>query len=331
MKRREAVLALPALVAAAIFALPRSSVAQKSARIPRVGLLILASLPSVATIIDGFRSSLRDLGYVEGRSISIEVLSAEGNAERLPELAAQLVARKVDIIVTGGGNVSTLAARKATTTIPIVMTGSFSAVESGLVQSLGRPGGNITGLTIPLDLALKQIQVLREMIPTASRFAILVRHDPDLAQAREQATAMAQQMLQITLQMFAARSPEDMPRTLEAIRAAKPDALIVSPDPLLYQQREQILRFTRAARIADMYAALDIVDDGGLVAYTVSMRENQRGVARFVDRLLKGAKPADLPVEQPTTFEMVINLKTAKSLGLKIAQSVLLRADRVID
>ena len=152
MNRRDAVLALPALVAAAIATLPRSSLAQKPAGIPRVGILILASLSSVTAIIDAFRAGLRDLGYVEGRNISIEVLSADGNAERLPELAAQFVARKVDIIVTGGGNVSTIAARKATSTIPIVMTSSYSAVESGLVQSLGRPGGNITGLTIPQEL-----------------------------------------------------------------------------------------------------------------------------------------------------------------------------------
>ena len=331
MNRRDAVLALPALAAAAIAALPASSFAQKPAGIPRVGILILASLSSVTAIIDAFRSGLRDLGYVEGRNISIEVLSADGNAERLPELAAQLVARKVDIIVTGGGNVSTIAARKATSTIPIVMTSSFSAVESGLVQSLGRPGGNITGLTIPQELGLKQIEVLREMIPTLSHIAILSRHDAARSEARAQSMAMAQQMLGIKLQMFEAHSPEDMARTLEAMRAAKPGALIVSPDPLMYQQREQILRFTRAARIADMYAAPDIVDAGGLVAYTVSLQENQRGVARFVDRLLKGAKPADLPVEQPTTFEMVINLKTAKSLGLKIPQAVLLRADRVVE
>ncbi|MGH8673253.1 MAG: ABC transporter substrate-binding protein [Burkholderiales bacterium] len=331
MNRRDTVIALSALTAAALYSLPRSSLAQKPGRIPRVGILILASLPSVVTIIDGFRANLRDLGYVEGRSISIEVLSAEGNADRLPELAAQLVAGKVDLIVTGGGNVSTLAARKATATIPIVMTSSYSAVEAGLVQSLGRPGGNITGLTVPQELGLKQIQLLQEIIPSLSRVAVLVRHDPAMTQARERATASAQQMLLVTLQMFEARLPEDMLRALDAMRAAKPDALIVSPDPLLYQQREQILRFTRAAKIADMYSAPDIVDSGGLVAFSPSTQDIYRGVARYVDRLLKGAKPADLPVEQPTTFELVINLKTAKSLGLKIPQSVLLRADRVIE
>jgi putative ABC transport system substrate-binding protein len=331
MNRRHTVLALLALVAAAMVSLPRSSLAQKPGRTPRIGILILASPSSVTAILDGLRSSLRELGYVESRSISIEVLSAEGNAERLPELAAQLVARKVDIIVTGGGNVSTLAARKATSTIPIVMTSSIGAVEAGLVQSLGRPGGNMTGLTIPQELGLKQIQLLRELIPALSHIAIMVRHDPAMTQLREQTKASAEQLLLMRLDYVEVRSPEDMPRALEAARIAKPGAMIVSPDPLLYQQREQILRFTRAARIADMYAVTDIVDGGGLVAFSPSVRDIYRGVARFVDRLLKGAKPADLPVEQPTTFELVINLKTAKSLGLTVPQSVLLRADRVIE
>lgn len=331
MNRRDTVLALPALVVAAIASLPRSSLAQKPGRTPRIGVLILASLSSVTAILDGFRSSLRELGYVDGRSISIEVLSADGNAERLPELAAQLVARKVDIIVTGGGNVSTLAARKATSTIPIVMSSSISAVEAGLVQSLARPGGNVTGMTVPQELGLKQIQLLQEFIPSLPRIAILVRHDPAMTQAREQAKALAQQMLLMPLDFIEVRSPDDMSRALDAARAAKPGAMIVSPDPLLYQQREQILRFTRAARIPDMYAAPDIVDGGGLVSFSPNLQEIYRGVARFVDRILKGAKPADLPVEQPTRFELVINLKTAKSLGLTIPQSVLLRADRVIE
>lgn len=280
--------------------------------------------------MEEFRSSLRALGYIDGRNISLEILSAEGNAERLPELTAQLVARKVDIIIVGGGNVSALAARKATSTIPIVMTASISAVESGLVLSLGHPGGNVTGLTVPQELGLKQIQLLREIVPSLSRIAILVRHDPSLVQARQQMKINAAQMLLMHLEIVEAHSPEDMTRALEAVRAAKPGAIIVSPDPLLYQQREQILSFTRAARIPDMYVAPDVVDSGGLIAFSPSGRDIYRGVARFVDRLLKGAKPADLPVEQPTTFELVINLKTARSLGLAIPQSVLLQADRVI-
>jgi putative ABC transport system substrate-binding protein len=328
MNRRDTVLALAALGAAAS---PLGIRAQTPGRMPRVGVLILASLPSVAAILDSFRASLRELGYIEGRSIAIEVLSADGNAERLPELAAQLVSRKVDIIVTGGGNVSTLAARKATSTIPIVMTSSIGAVESGLVQSLARPGGNITGLTVPQELGFKQLQLLQELVPSLSRVAVLVRHDIALAGAREQGKALALQFLQVTLEMVEVRSPEDLAHGLEAVRAARPNGMIVSPDPLIYQQRERILRFARAARIPDMYSAPDIVDDGGLIAYSPALQESLSGVARFVDRLLKGAKPADLPVEQPTKFELVINLKTAKALGIKVPQSLLLRADRVIE
>ena len=328
MNRRDAVLALLALGAVAR---PLGMQAQTPGRMPRVGILILASLPSVAAIIDGFRSYLRDLGYIEGRTIAIDVLSADGNVERLPELAAQLVARKVDVIVTGGGNVSTLAARNATTTIPIVMTSSIGAVEAGLVQSLARPGGNVTGLTVPPELGFKQLQLLQELVPSLSRVAILIRHDPATTAAREQGKVLAQQLLSVTLDLVEVRSPDDLARALDAVRAAKPNGIIVSPDPLIYQQRERILRFTRTARIPDMYSAPDIVDDGGLVAYAPTPQEIYRGVSRFVDRLLKGAKPADLPVEQPTKFELVINLKTAKALGIKVPQSILLRADRVIE
>jgi putative ABC transport system substrate-binding protein len=311
VRRRRTLLALAALLAGV------PAFAQKPRPVPRIGILILASLASVAPLIEGFRASFRKLGYVEGRTISIEILSAEGNAERLPELAAELVKRKVDVIITGGGNVSTLAARKATTTIPIVMMSSVSAVESGLVHSLARPGGNVTGLTVPQDLGMKQIQLVRELI--------------FMAAAREQAKATAQQLMLVTVDFFEVRSPDDLVRALEAARAAKPEAMIVAPDPLLYQQRAQILRFTRAARIPDMYFAPEIVDDGGLVAYSPAPQDIFSGVARFVDRLLKGAKPAELPVEQPTRFELTINLKTAKSLGLAVPQSVLLRADRVVE
>ncbi len=326
MNRRRTLLALPALLAAA-----SGFPVLAQTRTPRLGLLILASLPSVAAIIDSFRANLRELGYVEGRNISLEILSAEGNAERLPGLAAQLVARKVDIIITGGGNISAAAARKATSTIPIIMTGGIGAVEAGLVQSLARPGGNITGVTVPQELGIKQIQVLQEIVPSLSRIAILVRGDPAMAAARAQAKSFAEQFLAVTLEFFEALSPEGLARALEAVRAAKPNAMIVAPDPMLYQQREQILRFTRAARIPDMYTAPDIVDAGGLASYSPTPQEMYRMVARFVDRLLKGAKPADLPMEQPTSLELVINLRTAKALGLVVPRALLSRADRVVE
>jgi putative ABC transport system substrate-binding protein len=327
MKRREALAALLALGAAAP---PLRPGAQPRGAPLRVGILILASLPSVAAIIEGFKSGLRDLGYVEGRTVAIEVLSAEGDADRLPGLAAQFVARKVDVIVTGGGNVSTLAARDATSTIPIVMMSSIGAVEAGLVASLARPGGNVTGLTVPEDLGFKQIELLRELIPGLSRLAILVRHDPARSEPRRQAKALAQQLLLVALEFVEVRAPDDLARALEATRAAKPNAVIVAPDPLLYQRRGDILRFMRSARIPDMYSFPDMVEDGGLIAYSPNAKDIYGGVVRFVDRILKGAKPADLPVEQPTRFDLLINLGTAKALGLKVPQPLLLRAERVI-
>lgn len=331
MHRRDTVLGLTLLAASTLGLVPEPAVGQTQVKMPRVGILVLASLPSIGAFIDGFRSNLREFGYVEANTIVLDILSAEGNADRLPELAAQLVARKVDIIVTGGGNVSALAARKATTVIPIIMTSSIGPVEAGLVQSLARPGGNVTGYAVPQELGFKQLQILQEMVSPLSRVLVLLRHDPALSAAREQGKAFAQQLLGVTLDLVEVRSPQDMARALEAARSAKPHAMIISSDPLLYQQREQILRFTRTARIPDMYSYPDIVDDGGLVAYTGSAQEVYRGVSRFVDRLLKGAKPADLPVEQLTRFELLVNLKTARSLGLKIPQSVLLRAERLIE
>ena len=330
MNRRDTIHALPALAASVLGLVAVPGLAQKLAQTPRVGVLVLASLTSITAFIEGFRSILRDLGFVEGSSIHFEILSADGNADRLPELAAQLVAHKVDIIVTGGGNVSALAARKATATIPIVMTSSIGPVEAGLIQSLARPGGNVTGLTVPPELGLKQLQLLQEIVPPMSRAVILLRQDLAMTAAREQAKTYAQMLLGVTLDFVEVRSPEDTARALDAVLAAKPHAMIVSPDPLLYQQREQIMRFARAARIPDMYSYPDIVDDGGLMAYTGNSQELYSGISRFVNRLLKGAKPVDLPVEQFAKFDLVINMKTARSLGLKVPQALLLRAERVI-
>ena len=331
LRRRDTVLVLPALGAAMLGWPACLALAQKPGPMPRVGILVLSSLPSVTMFTDSIRANLRELGYVEGSSIAYDLVSADGNTERLPELAAQLVARKVDVIIAGGGNVTTLAARKATATIPIVMTSGFGPVAAGLVQSLARPGGNVTGMVVPQELALKQLQLLQELVPSLSRVAVLLRHDAALMLGTEQGRAAAQQMMGITLELVATQGPEDLGRAVDAARAARPQAMIVAYDPLLFQQRAQILRFARAARLPDMYPWPDVVDDGGLISFTPTVQEMLRGVARFVDRLLNGAKPADLPVEQPTTFELVLNLKTARALGLKVTQDFLLRANRVID
>jgi putative ABC transport system substrate-binding protein len=310
---------------------PLAAEAQQAGKTPRIGVLFVTS-PSVGSAFtEALRSSLRDLGYVEGRTITFESRSAEGRADRLPALAAELVQRKVDVIVTGGGNVSTLVARKATTTIPIVMVGSVGAVESGLVESLARPGGNVTGLTVPRELGLKQLELLRAIIPSLSRVVIFSRSNFDTSAQRTEAKAMALQLLGVTLDFIEVQEPEDLARAFATARASRPNAVIVGPDPLFFNEKGPILAFARETRLPTIYPFRSFVDDGGLVSYSLSAREVARIVARYVDRILKGAKPAELPVEQPTTFELVINLKTAKALGLTIPPSVLLRADHIIE
>ena len=250
--------------------------------------------------------------------------------ERLPALAAQLVALKVDLVVTGGGNASTLAIVKATSTLPIVMSGSIDAVQAGLIDSLARPGRNVTGLTVPGNLAAKQLELLREVIASPSRVAVLLRADPRTAARREQAKVMAQEFLRMTLEFVDVGEPEELAQALARTRASRPSAIVVGPDPLFFHRKEEILAFARGARIPAIYPLRDFVDAGGLMSYSVSAPELYRTVAGYVDRILKGAKPADLPVEEPREYELVINMKTAKALGLTIPQSFLLRAAEVI-
>ncbi|HEV8584257.1 MAG TPA: ABC transporter substrate-binding protein [Methylomirabilota bacterium] len=326
MRRLAAALAL-------VLAASLAAAAQPSGKVPRVGVLYLVSPTSSAgaPAVEAFRSSLRELGYVEGRTLIIEPRSAEGRADRLPALAADLVARKVDVIVTGGGNVSTLAARKATSTIPIVMSVSLGAVEAGLVQSLARPGGNVTGLSVPRELGAKQLELLRELVPGVSRVTAIVRPGLATAEQRAQGKAMVKEFLQVALEYVDVEEPEQLPAALAAARASRPGAVLVGPDPLFFQQRDQVLEFARTTRLPVMYPFRDFVDAGGLISYSLNAREAFRGAARYVDRILKGAKPADLPVEEPTKYELVINRKTAKALGLTIPQSLLLRADEIIE
>jgi putative ABC transport system substrate-binding protein len=323
----------PVLVVLALLAASPGATAQQAARMPRIGLLILTSASSGAGAagIQALRASLADLGYIEGRTIVIEYRSAEGRAERLSALATDLVARKVDLIVSGGGNVSALAARRATTTIPIVMSSSVDAVDVGLVDSLARPGGNVTGLTVPRELGAKQLELLRELVPSSSRIVIVSRSDPGRRAQRAQAKAMALEYLQMAVEYVEVQEPEDLPRAFVTAEASRPQAMIVAPDPLFFQERQRIIDFARSARLPVMYPFRDFVDAGGLVSYSISSVEVSRAAARYVDKILKGARPADLPVEQPTKFELVINLKTARALGLTIPPSLVLRADEVIE
>lgn len=324
MDRREWLLALAAI---GVSGRLEAQAARKTAR---VGVLFLASPASTRVIINAMRSALQDLGYVEGRSITFEFRSADGRVERLPELAAQLAALKVDVVVTGGGNMSALAMAKASSTIPIVMSTSFDAVQSGLIDSLARPGHNVTGLSAPSDFAIKQIELLRELIPPRSRIAILLRPNPSTVERRAQAKAMIQEFMQTTIEFIDVAEPEEIAQALARVRSIKSNALVVGPDPLFFQQRDQIMAFARSAKLPAIYPLRDFVEAGGLLSYSTKAEEVFRSVARYIDKILKGAKPADLPVEEPREIELVINMKTARALGLAIPQSMLLRATEVL-
>jgi putative ABC transport system substrate-binding protein len=306
---------------------PCVAAAQTLGKVPRIGLLVVATQ---AIAIDALRASLRELGYVEGQTVVIEHRTADGRVERLPALAADLIARRVDVIVTGGGNVSTAAARDATKTIPIVMGTSVGAVEAGFIESLARPGGNITGLTMPREIGAKQVELLRELLPTSSRVAVLVR--PNLATAEQRARAKSAALsVGLTIDYVDVEKPEDLAAAFTATRAARPHAMLVGPAPLFFNERDRVLEFARSARIPAIYPFRTFVDAGGLMSYNISAADVYRRLAHYVDRILKGAKPADLPVEQPTRLELVINVKTAKAIGITVPPSLLLRADHVIE
>ena len=324
-------LACATVLALVLVVAPLAADGQPAGKTWRIGLLFLASPTTTTPAIDAFRTGLRELGHVEGRSFTLELRSAEGRAERLPELAAQLVARKVDVIVTGGGNVSALAARKATGTIPIVMGASVAAVEAGLVESLARPGGNLTGLTVPRQLGAKQLELLRELNPALSHVVVFLRGGDTMGAERARRKANALEFLRVTIDYVDVREPHDLPQAFVAARALRPGAMIVGPDALFFHERDRIIAFARAARLPAMYPFRDFVDAGGLMSYSISAIEAYRSAARYVDRILKGAKPAELPVEQPTRLELVINMKTAKTLGLTIPASLLLRADHLVE
>jgi putative tryptophan/tyrosine transport system substrate-binding protein len=300
---------------------------------PRVGYLSIgsASDPRRATLFRAFQQGLRDLGYVEGQSIFIEARFSEENYDRLPDLAAELVRLKVDVIVAYA-TPAAQAAQKATGTIPVIMTNVVDPLRTGLVTSLGRPGRNITGLSLMApELIGKQMQLLKELIPRLSRVAVLwnptnASNAPQLREAEKAAKSLA-----LHLQPLEARDPDDLDRAFAAMTRERAGGLLVVADGVLIDSRTRIARLAENTRLPAVYGLREHVDAGGLMFYGVNPADLTRRAAVFVDRILKGAKPADLPVEQPTTFELVINLKTAKALGLTIAPSLLARADQVIE
>ncbi len=309
----------------------RLSRGQAPSKVPRVGVLWFASLGDPALpqhFRSAFRQRLSALGYVEGKNILIDERSAEGNAERLIALAHELAASRVDVIVTPAVTASR-AARQATSTIPIVMVHAGDPVGAGLIASLARPGGNVTGTT-NLSYGGKQVELMRELVPRAAKLAILL--NPSNAGARRyvaDATATSRSF-NLTITVVEVVRVEDLPDAFAKIRSIQPDGLLVMGDPLIGEYRANVIAFAASTRLPASYDLPNWARDGGLIAYGPLLVEHYVMAAGYVDRILKGAKPADLPVEQPTRFELIINLKTAKPLGLTIPQSLLLRADEVI-
>ena len=306
--------------------------AQQPTKIPRIGYLSPLDSASESTRAEVIRLALRDLGYIEGQNISIEYRYAEGKRDRAPELAAELVRLKVDIIVVGGSS-GTRAAMNATKTIPIVMVGQgIDPVEAGLIESLARPGGNVTGITnLTTELGGKRMELFKEAVPKLARVAVL--YDPtsptSVHEAKE-VLPVAARALKLTLQPSEVRAADDFERVFAALNKQRPDGLYVAPGPLTLANRKRIAEFALQRRLPSMYVRSEFVDAGGLMSYGADLADSYRRVAYFVDRILKGAKPADLPVEQPTKFEFVINLKTAKQIGVMIPPNLLARATKLI-
>ncbi|HWN02231.1 MAG TPA: ABC transporter substrate-binding protein [Candidatus Dormibacteraeota bacterium] len=321
-------------LAGSLLAAPLAARAQPAGKVWRIGYLGYSSPALEQHLIGAFRQGLRDLGYVEGQNLVIEYRSAEGKRERFPELAAELIRMKVDVIVTLA-TPAALAAKQATHTIPIVVAAMADPVEDGLVASLARPGGNITGSTfLGPRLVPKRLELLKQVVPRASRVAVLWH--PGIYSERTmrdmlQETEGAARAVGVQLQLVGAGGPDDFGKAFTAMRRDRADAVVVFPSPMLYLEHKSIVDLVAQSRLPAVYPWREAVDDGGLIAYGANIPDMLRHAAAVVDRVLKGAKPADLPIEQPTTYELLINLKTARALGLTIPPSLLQRADQVIE
>jgi putative ABC transport system substrate-binding protein len=307
--------------------------AQQPKKIPRIGYLS-SSDPAADFRSEGIRVALRERGYIEGQNISVEYRYAEGKDDRATELAAELVRLKVEIIVVVGGTLRFVrAAMNATKTIPIVMTGAGAdPVKGGLVESLARPGGNVTGITnLSVELGGKQLELLKEAVPKLARVAVL--YDPaspaNMFRVKEVLPAAARG-LGLTIRSWEVRDSDSLEKVFAALNKQRPDGLYVTSGPPLNANEKRTVGFALKSRLPSMYGRRAAVDAGGLMSYAADIADSNRRVAYYVDRILKGAKPAELPVEQPMKFEFVINLKTAKLIGLTIPPNVLVRADSVI-
>jgi ABC-type uncharacterized transport system substrate-binding protein len=323
------VTALSSVIALMLLALAFIAEAQQAKKVPRIGHLALYSAANRAQM-DAFRQGLSDLGYAEGKNIVIEYRFAEGKLNRLTELASELVRLKVDVIVTAGSSAAR-AAQKATGTIPIVMTNAADPVADGLVASLARPGANITGLSrMAPDLSGKRLELLRETVPGATRLAVLWNPTPVPVQPRSNEVESAARRLGMTVQSLKVQTPEEFEGVFRAVKKEKADVLFAIESGFMNSHRKLIVELAAKNRLPAMYEAVEFVEDGGLMSYGPSNADSYRRAATYVDKILKGAKPADLPVEQPRKFELVINLNAAKRSAFTIPPNVLTRADRVI-
>ena len=304
--------------------------AQQPARIHRIGILIAASTSFYSARVEALRQRLRELGYVEGKNIVFEYRYSEGKLERLPDLAAELVQLKVDVIVAAPGP-GALAAKKASATIPIVFTDAANPVGAGIVSSLARPGGNITGLSVVgPDLDGKRLELLKEAFPKVARVAFLWRSGGSRGNLPLTEMEAAAKALGLKLQSLPVRSIDDFDSAFARAKRDGAQALITTPNPIINTQYRQVLDFAAKNRLPAMYPTSEWVEAGGLMSYAPNFADLWRRAATYVDNILKGAKPADLPVQQPMKFEFVINLKTAKQIGVTIPANVLARADKVI-
>jgi putative tryptophan/tyrosine transport system substrate-binding protein len=327
--------ALPSiLVAVVLLAVAVIAEAQQAKKVPRIGYLSSFDAATESTRVEAIRLALRELGYIEGQNIAVEYRYAEGKQDRYPELAAELVRLKFDIIVVAGGDRQTRAAKNATKTIPIVMVGLGSdPVEAGLIESLAHPGGNVTGITLlARELGGKRLELLKEAVPKLARVAVLFdpANPPNVLEVKK-VLPVAARALKLTIQPWEVRDSDGFEKVFAALNKQRPDGLYVpGGGPLMSTNLKRIVGFALKSRLPSTYYDREFVDAGGLMSYTADTAESYRRVAYFVDKILKGAKPADLPVEQPTKFEFVINLKTAKQIGLTIPPEVLARANMLI-
>ena len=329
MRRREFI----TLLGGAAVGWPLAARAQRTGKMYRIGMLLPNTQEIVARSprIQAFLQGLRDLGWIDGQSVTLEWRYGEGQASRLAALAAELATIKVDVIVAAAATAAK-AAKEATGTIPVVIIDPGDPVGTGLVRSLARPGGNITGVTsIAPDLAAKRLALLKETAPAMTSVAVLFNAAVPPAEIAMAELKMAAQVLNLQIQSVAAQGSKGLAEALAAITTAQVEGLLVFPDPLTFSNQEAITKFALANKILALYGAKEFVSIGGLMSYGPSYPAMFRRGAYYVDRILKGAKPADLPVEQPTKFELVINLKTAKAHGLTVPPTLLARADEVIE